>query len=989
MRLAKQKRLLPALLALALWIPGQAWGAPPRAACTHASAHVSTFTPNCADFLCDLVIDPAASPGVAAFDGVRIGDPGSSGEEAPRFFFDEVENRFHTELFSLFYNNGGEAVPSAAATVRFAVKPCAAAPAVCDTSGDFLPIGNYVMDVPGRDTVDRLYPTYLHMQPLTKPVCWILGAGEAFPKRFMLRAQVDWVPDESTGNNTLYQLYDLTTEALPADIAFAMDLSGSMGIPVPGGSSRLAVAQDRARMFIDLIEIEDEMSHNRLGLFGFATGMPDPPRTVPAPTGTWKSSAASSHSALLRETAVLFPFREIAADSDRTEARIAISDPTVVRPYGCTPVGQGLLRAKAALDPSVLPGTDRSRAIILFSDGLQNVGPYVNAVPPGTCGGPSSFALIDAVETFKNNTPTLPIYSVFFGAESGWAHQLMRDLQAQTGGDYLYYTGTSLELAAAYYQIRHLVASNALLFLEENGEAVGTSPTAAVPVHFDAASQTATVGLAWPVGALGTLLTVEARPVTEDYPQPWQDLGKQLIPATHDDESGNDRFQDAYRVFRFTPGASTTWELRVRQVAPGQGTVPYTLAVFARTEEVRLKASLGDEGFAAGKALPVYADLRSAGHPVPDADVRATVTAPARPFSTTLRKYADRLTVDRGAGDQTVPRLAAQLQGVLEREVGSPELYPVRQLTLTLNDRGQGADRLSGDGVYTGEVPPSETSVAGNYGVIVTATGSRSGVPFERTEKLGSIAAIGPIDPQRTEVRFSAPRQVGDRLRAVDVTVLATDRFGNATFPGAASAITLEARPGGGTLTGTLADDLTSTYSQTLLLAPGEQPAVALRIDGQDLGSFQPGPAAAFRRFEASLHAGLAMPHGVFGQGLDNGPAFAIDATYRFTLYVALRSELGLSLFDDPAGGDRRMFHFIPYLQLRNPVPVWQPYFEAGPGLYDLESAGTASGFSAGIGVQRRIAPRLRLDLALHGHHAGGELDATYSQIKVGLQIVF
>jgi len=984
MRFRNHKGFLPAILALALWIPGQAWGDPPRAACTHAPAHVSTFIPTCGPALhCDLEIPPL---GVA---GVSIGGPvGSLGAEEARFFFDEMGNRFHAELFSSFYNNGGQAVPSGQVTVHFSVKPNATGPG--DTAGVFTPIGDYVMDIPAADPLDRLYPTALHNQPLAKPVCWILGAGTEFPKRFMLRAEVAWSQDEVPANNVFHRFYDLTAEAQPADIAFAMDLSGSMGIAIPGAGSRLAVAQDRARLFIDLIE---EGAHNRLGLFGFATGMP--PSVKSDFTATWRSSAAATHTEVLGDTAEIFPFQEINSASDRLAGRLAISNPAVVTPYGCTPVGQGLLRARQGLlSLSSPPGTERSRAIVLFSDGFQNVGPYVNSVPPETCGGPSALALIHAEETFKNNTPTLPVYSVFFGDESGWAHQLMVDLQAQTGGDYLYYTGTSLELAAAYYQIRHLVAANALLFLETDGKAVDATPTAAVPVHFDAASLTATVGLAWPVGSRGTLLTAEARPAGGSSGGPWLDLA-QLNPEGSPDRGPNDRFQGAYRVFRFPPGPSKAWEIRVRQVAPGQGTVPYTLAVFAHTEEVRLKASLGAKGFAAGKALPIYADLRSAGHPVRDADVRAAVTVPARPFSTTLRRYADRLTADPGAGgpgagDQAVSRLAAQLQGILARETGSPELYPVRQLAVALNDRGQGPDQRSGDGVYTGEVAAAETTVAGNYGVTVTATGSRSGVPYERSEKLGTIAAIGPIDRERSEVRFSAPRTLGDGSRAVDVTVLATDRFGNATFPGAASTITLAARPGGGTLAGTLADDLTSGYTQTLLLAAGEEPAVTLRVGGADLGDFRAGSAAApFARFEASFHFGLAVPHGAFEQRLDSGYAFAVDGTYRFTPFFAVRGELALSLFDSPAGGDRRMIHFVPYLQLRNPAPAWQPYFEAGPGLYDLEGAGSASGFSAGIGVQHRIARRWRLDLALHGHHAAGGLDATYSQTKIGFQVTF
>jgi len=986
---------IPLVLCLLAWNGAQVRGEPPRPECAHPAAHVSTFSPSCGTLTCDLLIDPTGTI-VAPFAGVRIGDPlSTAGPEEPRFFFDEAGNRFHTELFSQFLNNGGEAVPSGEVTVHFSVKPDATGPT--DTSGSFTPIGSYVMDIPGADPLDRLFPNTFHIQPLARPVCWVLGAGAHFPKQFMLKVDLEWdhdgggTDDETAASDTLYQFYDFTAEALPTDIAFALDLSGSMSTLLPEGVSRLAMAQDRARLFIDLIE---DGVGNRFGAFAFATSMP---ATLASDfTGSWKSSATASHSATLSDTAKLFAFRTMATAADRLAGRLAISDPTTVKPYGCTPIGQGLLRAKKEiLDLAVAPGEERGRAIVLFSDGFQNIAPYVNAVPPWPCGGVSTLDLINAQETFKNNTPALPIYSVFFGPEGGWAHQLMVDIQQHTGGDYIYYTGTDLELAAAYYQIRHLVAANALILLVEKEAISGNTPGEIFTVDFDSAAETATVGLAWPVGPRQAWLTVEARQLRDVGPDNWRDLGS---PAAIN------RFEqlpaDAWRVFRFHPGPNTTWELRVRrldveevvaeEVVDEVETVPYTLGVFARTEQVRLKASLGAETFAAGKPLTVYADLRAAGHPVLAATVVADVLAPTRSFSTTLRQYSNLLKMDPNAGDQTVPQLAAQLQQLLAEKTGSSELYPVGLRQVTLNDRGQGADEHSGDGIYTGELAGTETRIAGNYTVTVTATGTHSGAAFERTEKLGAVAAIGPIDPAATVVRFSPPRQLDGGYRAVEVTVLATDVYGNATFPGAAPRLGLVAQPGGGTLTGSLVDGLDSGYRQTLVLAPGEEPKVRLRIDGEDLGTYQPGQKPGdFQRFEASFHLGLAVPHGTFGQRHDPGPAWAFDGTWRFSPHFAVRSELGFSLFDEPGGGDRLLVHFVPYLQMRNPVPTWQPYFEAGPGLYQLESAGIAGGFSAGIGVARQLAPHWRLDLALHAHHASGGLDLTCSQIKIGLLFTY
>jgi hypothetical protein len=506
---------------------------PPAADCalSGTAASVISTAPDCSVLTCDVMVDPSGTI-VVPFEAIRVGDAFSSPDpEWPRFFFDETGNRFHTRLFSQIYNNGGVNVPSGKVTVSFSVKPDATG--IADTGGSFTSLGDYVLDIPASGGPFSGYLTAGGFHQQTEPVCWILSPGTNFPNRFLLKVETSWLQDdgvtpwdEDTGNDVRYRFYDFGAEQPPADIAFAIDLSGSMNATIPSeGVSRLVVAQDRARMFVDEIEPAEG---NRLGVFGFSTGMSNKSDFL----GVWKRvSPAGTVAAILSDTGVIFPFTELVSSATQSSARLAISGPGVTA-SGCTPIGQGLLRAKSELLSLVTPiGDDpHHKAIVLFSDGMQNIAPFVKEAPSWPC-GTSSLPLIDAEKTFKDNTPTLPVYSVFFGSEgeSIWNHQLMLHIQEQTGGDYLYYTVDSLELAAAYFQIRHLVASNALLFLEQEGEVTTPGWDTPVTVHFDSAADVATVAVAWPVSK-DIELTVEGRRQGEDD-SAWKELSEQPQPG--------------------------------------------------------------------------------------------------------------------------------------------------------------------------------------------------------------------------------------------------------------------------------------------------------------------------------------------------------------------------------------------------------------------------------------------------------------------------
>jgi opacity protein-like surface antigen len=821
-----------------------------------------------------------------------------------------------------------------------------------------------------------LFPGGTHEQQVG--VCWHRAAGADLPPQFILRGVVAWPSgpdcpdptdpaDATCTDNTAYSFYDLATYERLAQIALALDLSGSMLAAMPAGGTRLDEAKDKATLFTNLVE-----TGNQLGVYGFATD--NPANEVPALSVNYIGTDNSGQSATLSDVSEIAPMTAIDDPADKFAALLGIAFQGA---HGCTPVGQGLLRARAGLAelaPPVGGSGTPGKAIVLFSDGLQNVPPFVNAVPAWNCSGEPAGVPISAEHTFGD--AGIEIYSVYYGPEVGWAYDLMNEIKEQTGGDYIYGAATGLELAAAYYAIRGLVDD--LIFFLEEGETSPAEPWPTFAVEFDAAAaREATVAVAWPWSAGETDLTVDYR---RQGQEDWQS-SEQL--ATPPNLAGANLPRAAHHVFRFAPGPDTTWEFRVRQLAPRSGATRFTAAVFSPVRDAQIQARLDDERFEVGQPLTIFAELTSAGHPLAGAAVEAVVELPARPFSTTLRRYADRLTATGGDPDSSrIPALAAQLRQLLAQETGSGELYPTRRVTVALADDGLGADARASDGTYSGRLAAGETEVAGPYEVTVTARAPlASGRTVERTARLSTVANVGPADPSRSDVRSTVSRPRDDGSRLVTVVVLPTDRFGNAAFPGSAHRIGVTAP--GAVLYGGVVDGLDSTFTQTLVLPPGVTGTnVTVSVGGRPLPTERVGEAALP---EASFHFGAAIPHGSFGTDADAGWTVGLDYAYRLGPHLAVRAEVGWSDFDLRFGGSRGLGNLNAYLQYRGAAGPWVPYFEAGVGYYDLEGDGSAGGFAAGLGAQYVLTRRWNLDLNLHGHRVGGRLDLDFTQVRAGV----
>ncbi len=903
--------------------------------------------------------------------GIRIGYSWSATppDDMPRFFFYESSPgvySFYTPVYSKFINNsGGYACPNSPPTDPVSVSFYYTAsddPTVIDNPATvWTHIGDYPMTIPTAPGALAVNGT--HEQ--SYPVCWQMApAGTKFPVKFIIKAKINWGYDDDDSDDIAYSIYDLTSLKREAHIGFSMDLSGSMSSLFSGSNTKLDVAKEKAQLFVFLIE-----NNQYLGVYGFATGNSENTGFTTTYTGTDNLS----HTATLGDTAEISTMHAITGLGDRLTISNAINEQM---DHGCTPIGQGLLRAKKGIDDIVSTSPfSAAKAIVLFSDGLQNVTPFVNAIPPENCGGSSSLVNISTQKTFTDNA--IPIHSIYFGAEVGWGYDFMNLVKEQTGGQYVYGACTELDLAAVYYSIRGMVDD--MLYLEPDGITSAGGPWPQFEVNFDEAAVTATVSAAWELGNGGTRLTVDRRKKGD---REWivNNISLETPSPTHRVFT-----PQSFEVYRFEPGLNTTWEFRVKQKSPRQGQAKFTAAVFSNVAVARIQAFMDAVGFETGKPLPVYVDLHSGIKPVTEAVVTAQVKVPGRSFSTLLRKYYKRFSQGPVKPAQDVSRIATilpQLKGFLKEDFGSDIIYKYGNVALTLKDDGILPDKVKGDGRYSAVLLGSETQVAGDYKVTFIASGNMpSGKPFQRITTLSTICNVGPVDISKSAVEMVLSPVLRDNRQVATFTILPMDKFGNAAFPGSAHNIKVTAKKG--SPVGGVKDNLDSSFTQDISVKKGETATVDITVGGVSLGTFKTGKS--FTRHELSFHAGFATPTGTFKNVVSRGLSLAFDYAYRFSANLAVRGQLSLDWFNKPTIGTQLLTHFNSYLQYRPTTGSVSPYIEVGPGFYKLKNGDSALGFAGGVGIRYMLSNRWNLDVNVHGHRAGGNLDLTFIQVLAGI----
>jgi chitodextrinase len=202
--------------------------------------------------------------------------------------------------------------------------------------------GNMIPDDPGGN---------INMPAATR--CKPLGANNYLE----IEVNVNIISGVNAGQSD-NQKYRLPIYRDPVKVALVLDISGSMGWPIPGGTEiRWNVLKDAVELFVEKLEIEQQVG-DEIALTYFTTYVIQP------------NSPIGSN------------FIEITPDetlpiSDRSYSIIKADMEPPRDPLYATAMGLGMLDGKSKLgnnDPSTV-----RKIALLFTDGLQNVNPKVNS----------------------------------------------------------------------------------------------------------------------------------------------------------------------------------------------------------------------------------------------------------------------------------------------------------------------------------------------------------------------------------------------------------------------------------------------------------------------------------------------------------------------------------------------------------------------------------------------------------------------------------
>jgi len=775
-----------------------------------------------------------------------------------------------------------------------------------------------------------------------RPVEWTFPAGTELPVSFLLKAEINWSHDEDDSNDRAYSYYVLEQEIEPVDLMLVHDMSGSMQY-----YGYVSPAKDKAQLLC--LELG---SNDRVGIVSFATN-----RSVNTPF--------TSGSQTYNETALDCTLGS-ASGTHLLNALNAITSMTV---GGCTPIGQGLIRARDQLIAS--PNTNK--AIVLLSDGEENVAPFINPPAEQTCSGYPTYPDFDPA-TLKTDHG-INVYPVVLGASQAWAEQLLEALATATGGKRIFLPLDNFDLGAAYQMIRELVTFDDML-LFERGKIGGNNQYTA---NMETLPGELLLSLQWPFdnGATQLGLRISHGGDQADY------LDIAQLPH-HRGKS--------FLVVRIPKPQYMQWHIEVykgdQQVATDvtvmQEGTPYTLAVYTDRVGVQFIPKWQTKVFKTGE--PIIVEVRGLYHRTPFAGavMKARAKIPSRTMIDSLRRHRDQLKVSgSGAADQSkVVQIVQKLKKILKDK---PLVEYRHGNDFDLRDDGLPPDKKAGDGIYTGEL--TDTAKTGMYDIHLRAE-PKQGSPFlfNWSYEISALVKVGDIDGKKSKVvikTIQKPDKPGSS-RLMEVLILPVDIYGNPLKPGYAGDIKLTVSQG--TLQGGLIDNLDSTYSQFLRLAPGEIAAVKVNVRGVNLGTVHTQP---FDKYELSGHLGLAIPRGSTAITLDAGPAFGLDFTYRVSANLALKALYSFNLFNDPAAGSLSIHGLNGYLQYRHLPGNWTPYFEAGLGFYLVENGPEVAGAAMGLGGLFTLTRKLGLDISLHFHQLLDDNNTRFLQLLGGLYLKF
>lgn len=144
-------------------------------------------------------------------------------------------------------------------------------------------------------------------------------------------------------------------------------------------------------------------------------------------------------------------------------------------------------------------------------------------------------------------------------------------------------------------------------------------------------------------------------------------------------------------------------------------------------------------------------------------------------------------------------------------------------------------------------------------------------------------------------------------------------------------------------------------------------------------------------RLAVSLHGGVGIPHGSFGNALDLGFVVTADLGIRLTPALWLEGMFGYNRFQGTAGAsDQKVYQATGGVRVYPSHGAVRPFLGAGGGTYVFDPGSTNAGVYGGGGIQINVSRTLALEASYYVHHAfTSNASTTFSNIQSGLRFRF
>ena len=606
----------------------------------------------------------------------------------------------------------------------------------------------------------------------------------------------------------------------PVDLILALDISSSMDSVVPGattGLTKITLLRQAAEVFLQTWRLH-QVPGDRVGVIYLNSDTSSIPAAPP----------------VLRDLA--------------TEVDAVITDINGKGASGCTAVGGALQVGFDSFDATSM----NKQVIILFSDGMQSINPFV-----GEEGSPERLKIMTFASgsslpfgAFFCSTATaddlagvdivpdgqflddhgVKVHTIGVGVDGAGFQELIERVADETSALH-HFTSAPDENLDIFYT-NDLVSSLKTATLEVVGTSSGEvssrrGKTLLVPVNQTAISLT--VVLSWKGGEGDVEMSVHAP-------------GGEMVSPTELKESG------FYRIWKYDlppevggadVGAVGNWRVSLR----GSGSaLKYQMTAIVDEPCFHYQFNVPSIATATGDRILLTAALTQKGKPVLGGDgVFVEVERPAEPMGNLLVEWLPRTKTarERQQGYESEKRSeidpSKRAFHAAMKELYAQPAFVERARAKTrhkvfLADDGskKRGDAKAGDGIYSGYL--ATTQIPGSYQLKLVVQVSSLCGRVTRTESTTTLVSVDYFDPERS-VLAAVPLNE----RAYSVLVAPIDRFGNLLGPGRAEEIEIYAK--GIKPIGAVRDRLDGSYEQVIEVERGHNPKVTVQARGRQLAN--------------------------------------------------------------------------------------------------------------------------------------------------------